>query len=130
MIEGGLNSPNDLQWTVWLQFEESQSRREGGDQRERVAQCIDHALCYGGRRLGRSYAHAMRLICKQINPTDPAARWTAATRNSAFYAYSTNYLIHLDYAVIVDVEATTAIRQAEALAQRRMIKRTPDRFGL
>jgi transposase len=67
---------------------------------------------------------------KRINITDPAARWTAATRERAFYAYSTNYLIDLDHAVIVDVEATTAIRQAEVLAQRRMIERTQDRFGL
>jgi len=32
----------------------------------------------------------------------------------AFFAYSTNYLIDVEHAVIVDVEATTAIRQAEA----------------
>ncbi|PZU15328.1 MAG: IS5/IS1182 family transposase [Citromicrobium sp.] len=37
---------------------------------------------------------------KRINITDPAARWTAATRERAFYAYSTNYLIDLDHAVI------------------------------
>ena len=61
------------------------------------------------------------LTPKRINLTDPAARWTAATREREFYAYSTNYLIDLDHAVIVDVEATTAIRQAEVLAQRRMI---------
>lgn len=67
---------------------------------------------------------------KRINLTDPASRWTAATRERAFYAYSTNYLIDLEHAVIVDVEATTAIRQAEVLAQRRMIERTQDRFGL
>jgi len=45
-------------------------------------------------------------------------------------AYSANYLIDLDHAVIVDVEATTSIRQAEVTAQRRMIERTQDRFGL
>ena len=67
---------------------------------------------------------------KRINLTDPAARWTAATREVAFYSYSTNYLIDLDHAVIVDVEATTSVRQAEVLAQRRMIERTQERFGL
>ena len=35
----------------------------------------------------------------------------------AFFAYSTNYLIDVDNGIIVDVEATTAIRQAEVLAQ-------------
>ena len=34
------------------------------------------------------------------------------------------------HAVIVDVEATTSVRQAEVTAQRRMIERTQDRFGL
>ena len=67
---------------------------------------------------------------KRINITDPAARWTAATRDAAFYSYSTNYLIDLDHAVIVDVEATTSIRQAEVTAQRTMIERTQERFGL
>jgi hypothetical protein len=32
--------------------------------------------------------------------------------------------------VIVDVEATTAVRQAEVTAQRRMIERSHARFGL
>jgi len=67
---------------------------------------------------------------KQLAVADPAARWTAATRERAFFAYSTNYLIDLDHAVIVDVETTTSIRQAEVTAQRRMIDRTQARFGL
>ena len=67
---------------------------------------------------------------RQLAVADPAARWTAATRERAFFAYSTNYLIDLDHAVIVDVEATTSIRQAEVTAQRRMIERAHDRFGL
>ena len=48
----------------------------------------------------------------------------------AFFAYSTNYLIDVDNAIIVDVEATTAIRQAEVLAAKRMIERSLDRFDL
>lgn len=67
---------------------------------------------------------------KQLAVADPAARWTAATRERAFFAYSTNYLIDLDHAVIVDVETTTSIRQAEVTAQRRMIDRTQARFEL
>jgi hypothetical protein len=67
---------------------------------------------------------------RQLAVADPAARWTAATRERAFFAYSTNYLIDLEHAVVVDVEATTSIRQAEVTAQRRMIERAHDRFGL
>ena len=67
---------------------------------------------------------------KRTNITNPASRWAAATRASAFYAYSTNCLTVFDHAVIADVEATTAVRQAEVLAQRRIIERTQDRLGL
>jgi transposase len=67
---------------------------------------------------------------KFISPSDPAARWTGAHGGLAFFAYSANYLIDLDNAIIVDVEATTAIRQAEVTAAKRMIDRTMDRFDL
>jgi hypothetical protein len=49
----------------------------------------------------------------------PAARWTGAHGGQAFFAYSTNYLIDVENAIIVDVEPTTAIRQAEVLAAKR-----------
>ena len=42
----------------------------------------------------------------------------------------TNYLVDIDNAIIVDVETTRAIRQAEVGAARTMIDRTMDRFGL
>ena len=41
-----------------------------------------------------------------------------------------NYLIDLKYAVIVEVEASTAIRQAEVTACKTMIVRAKDRFDL
>ncbi len=47
-----------------------------------------------------------------------------------FFAYSDNYLIDTDHSVIVDVDATRSIRQAEVGATRTMIVRTRDRFGL
>ena len=63
-------------------------------------------------------------------PADPAARWIAVHRRPAFFAYSVNYLIDTDHAIIVDVEATTAIRQAEVLAARRMVERALEGFNL
>jgi hypothetical protein len=65
---------------------------------------------------------------KFISPTDPAARWTAAGGGPAIYAYADNYLIDLKHAVIMDVEATTAVRQAEVTAAKTMIERTADRL--
>jgi hypothetical protein len=67
---------------------------------------------------------------KFIAPADPATRWTAAHRAPAFFAYSANYLVDADHAIIVDVEATTAIRQAEILAAKHMIERSLERFEL
>jgi len=65
-----------------------------------------------------------------ISPTDPAARYTAAADTPAFYAYADNYLVDLKNAVIVDVEATTVVRQAEVGAAKTMIDRTAERFDL
>lgn len=67
---------------------------------------------------------------KFVSRSDPAAQWTGALKGHAFFAYAANYLIDLDHAVIVDVEASRAIRQAEVGATRTMIDRTQDRFGL
>src|SRR5580692_11278869 len=77
-----------------------------------------------------AFGAATEVTPKFISPADPAARWTGAHGGQAFFAYSTNYLIDVDNAIIVDVEATTAIRQAEVLAAKRMIERSLDRFEL
>ena len=77
-----------------------------------------------------AFGSATEVTPKFISPSDPAARWTGAHGGQAFFGYSTNYLIDVDNAVIVDVEATTAIRQAEVLAAKRMIERSMQRFDL
>jgi hypothetical protein len=77
-----------------------------------------------------AFGAASEVTPKFIAPADTATRWTAAHRGPAFFAYSTNYLIDVDNAIIVDVEATTAIRQAEILAAKRMIDRSIGRFDL
>jgi transposase len=77
-----------------------------------------------------AFGAATEVTPKFISRADPAARWTGAHGGQAFFAYSTNYLVDVDNAIIVDVEATTAIRQAEVLAAKRMIERAMDRFDL
>ena len=51
-------------------------------------------------------------------------------RGPAFFAYADNYLVDVKFGVIVDVEATRAIRQAEVGAAKTMIDRTEQRLGL
>jgi transposase len=77
-----------------------------------------------------AFGAASEITPKFISRSDPAAQWTGAHKGHAFFAYATNYLIDTDHGVILDVEATRAIRQAEVGAARTMIDRTAGRFGL
>jgi hypothetical protein len=45
---------------------------------------------------------------KFVSPSDPAAQWTGAMRGPAFFAYADNYLIDVEFGVIMDVEAYRA----------------------
>jgi transposase len=67
---------------------------------------------------------------KKISQTDPQARWTCAPGGPAYYAYSTNYLVDTEAGIIVDVEATPALRTPEVWSTKTMIERVKDRFGL
>ena len=77
-----------------------------------------------------AFGAATPVVPKMLSPSDPASRWTGADGGLAYFAYCTNYLIDLDNAVIVDVEACTAVRQAEVTAAKTMIERTRERFEL
>ncbi len=77
-----------------------------------------------------AFGAATPVTPKMLSPSDPASRWTGADGGLAYFAYCTNYLIDLDNAVIVDVEASTAVRQAEVAAAKTMIQRTRERFDL
>src|SRR5271156_6521517 len=77
-----------------------------------------------------AFGAASPVTPKFISRSDPAAQWTGAHKGHAFFAYADNYLIDTDHGVIVDVEATRAIRQAEVGAARTMLERTETRFGL
>jgi transposase len=77
-----------------------------------------------------AFGAATPVVPKHLSPTDPAARYTAAHGGAGEYCYATNYLIDTDHAVIMDVETTTVIRQAEVLAAKRMLDRTHAHFGV
>lgn len=77
-----------------------------------------------------AFGAASEVTPKFIAHADPASQWAAARKGPAFFAYSTNYLIDTDHAIIVDVDASRSIRQAEVGAMRKMVVRTEERFGL
>jgi transposase len=77
-----------------------------------------------------AFGAATEVTPKFVSPSDPAAQWTGAMKSKAIFAYADNYLIDVKAGIILDVEASRAIRQAEVGAARTMIERTEQRFGL
>ena len=77
-----------------------------------------------------AFGAATEVQPKFVSPSDPAAQWNGALKGPAFFAYADNYLIDVQCGVIVDVEASRAVRQAEVGAARTMLERTEERFGL
>jgi transposase len=67
---------------------------------------------------------------KVISLSDPCSAWTAKANKRVQFGYGLNYLIDIENAVIVDVEATPARTYDEVAAARTMIERTERRMGL
>jgi transposase len=67
---------------------------------------------------------------KVISLSDPCSAWTAKANKRVQFGYGLNYLIDVENAVIVDVEATPARTYDEVAAARTMIERTEQRIGL
>jgi transposase len=67
---------------------------------------------------------------KAMSPSDPAAAWTTRGRHKVMFGYSLNYLIDMENAVIMDVEATPTRISKEVDATETMIERTKERFAL
>jgi transposase len=67
---------------------------------------------------------------KVISPSDPCSAWTAKANKRVQFGYGLNYLIDVENAVIVDVEATPARTYDEVAATKTMIERTDKRLGL
>src|SRR5512138_2541558 len=67
---------------------------------------------------------------KVISPSDPSSAWTAKANKRVLFGYGLNYLIDIDNAVIVDVEATPARTYDEVEATKTMIDRTEQCFDL
>ncbi len=77
-----------------------------------------------------AFGAATSVVPSRVSPSDPASRYTSAHGGQAQFCYANNYLIDVQNVVIVDVEASTAVRQAEVTAAKRMIERVHDNLGL
>src|ERR1700675_4210702 len=67
---------------------------------------------------------------KVISPSDPCSAWTAKANKRVQFGYGLNYLIDIENAVIVDVEATPARTYDEVAATQTMLDRAEERFDL
>ena len=67
---------------------------------------------------------------KAMSPSDPCAAWTTRGRHKVMFGYSLNYLIDMENAVILDVEATPTRISKEVDATETMIERVEERFSL
>ena len=65
-----------------------------------------------------------------ISPSDPSSAWTAKANKRVQFGYGLNYLVDVENAVIVDVEATQARTYDEVAATKTMIDRTQQCFDL
>src|ERR1700752_267934 len=99
--------------------------------RELDAQAVSRATKeYLAKLDDAAFGAASDVRPKFVSPSDPAAQWTGAMRGPAFFAYSDNYLIDVKFGIIMDVEASRAIRQAEVGAAKTMLERTEKCFDI
>lgn len=117
LIEADANRQRSIPGKEWSQ--EVDPAKASRAVRDYLA-TLDHA----------AFGAATEVEPKFVSPSDPAAQWTGALKGPAFFAYADNYLIDARCGVIIDVEASRAVRQAEVGAARTMLERTEARFGL
>ncbi len=77
-----------------------------------------------------AFGAATDVTPKFTSHADPSSQWTAAHHGPAYFAYSNNYLIDTDHAIILDVQASRSVRTGETFATRTMIDRVRKRFEL
>jgi hypothetical protein len=77
-----------------------------------------------------AFGAATEVQPKFVSPSDPAAQWTGALQGAGLLRLCRQLSDRRPCGVIVDVEASRAVRQAEVGAARMMIERTEERFGL
>src|SRR5512132_609384 len=117
LIAADANKQRSIPGSEWIKERDPETASRAG--KEYMATLDDAA-----------FGAATKVTPKFVSPSDPAAQWTGAMRGPAFFAYSDNYLIDVKVGIIMDVEASRAIRQAEVGAAKTMIERTEERFDI
>src|SRR6201996_152359 len=121
-------APDELDWTdaqrqkravaeYLAELETEAQIQEGGGGRD-------------GGSDGKRTAAPDRKSPKVISPSDPSSAWTAKANKRVLFGYGPNYLIDVEHAIIVDVEAIPARTYDEVASTKTMIDRTEQRLDL
>ena len=124
-------APNELEWTDAQRQKRAVAEYLAGLEAE--ARSSDELDGGNGGGDGSDVERQPRSDRKQpkvISPSDPSSAWTAKANKRVQFGYGLNYLVDVEHAVIVDVEATPARTYDEVAATRTMIERTRRRFAL
>jgi transposase len=120
-------APDELDWTDAQRQKRAVAEYLAGLEAE--AQVQQDRDSRGGGSDGTT-ATPDRKPPKVISPSDPSSAWTAKANKRVQFGYGLNYLIDVEHAIIVDVEATPARTFDEVAATSAMIERTRRRFNL
>jgi len=122
-------APDDLDWTDAQRQKRAVTEYLAAIEAEAAKGDAPNDAAGGGpqnRRPGRYE----RQPPKVISPSDPQSAWTAKANKRVQFGYGLNYLIDMENAVIVDVEATPARTYDEVAAAQTMLDRIHERFDL
>ena len=122
--------PEDLDWTDAQRQKRAVAEYLAGIEADQSAKAAQDAGGDEGGPEGPRRRDAERKTPKVISPSDPSSAWTAKANKRVQFGYGLNYLIDIENAVIVDVEATPARTYDEVEATRLMIDRTERCFDL
>ena len=136
-------APNELEWTdaqkqrravaeylAAVEAEAKTAAEESAREAERDANWDDDDKDGDREPETPRRRQAKRKPPKVISPSDPFSAWTAKANKRVQFGYGLNYLVDVEHAVIVDVEATPARTYDEVAATQVMIDRTAERFAL
>lgn len=115
--------PDELDWTDEQRQRHAIAEYLAAIEADRSEKTQQHLNDDGGPEEPRR-RDAERKAPKVISPSDTSSAWTAKANKRVQFGYGLNYLIDIENAVIVDVEATPARTYDEVEATRVMIDRT------
>ena len=123
-------APDELDWTEKQQRKRAVAEYLAALETEAAADGDAQNDNESGGPEGKRQRRYERQPPKVISPSDPQSAWTAKANKRVQFGYGLNYLIDIENAVIVDVEATPARTYDEVAATQTMLDRAEERFDL